>query len=98
MILTLVGIQSALLATMAACQRRAKVLRTLAVQRTDSFGARALARALSAHTRSATKLEHLVAARATAMIREFVQTRAFDQLMLSTITYVKQRVQKGGRP
>ena len=88
MILTLVGIQSALLATMAACQRRANVLRALAVQRTESFGARALTRTLSAHTGAATKVEHLVATRATAMIREFVQTRAFDQLMLSTITYV----------
>jgi stage V sporulation protein SpoVS len=81
---------------MAACRKRAAVLRSLAIQRSDSPGIRALSQAVSRKTQTATRIERTVAVKATALIRGFVQTSTFDELVLVGIAEIKRHLQKGG--
>ena len=96
MMLTVLGVQSALLASMAACRKRAAVLKTLTVRSQESAPIRALSRALSARAQSTTTVERMVAAKAATLIRGFVQTTAFDQAVLSAVAHIRARVKKGG--
>jgi hypothetical protein len=96
MMLTIVGVQSALLATMAACRKRAAVLKTPTVQSRESAPVRALARVLSDRVQSTTTMERMVAAKAATLIRQFVQTTAFDQAVLSAVAHIRARIKKGG--
>jgi hypothetical protein len=90
MIATLAGIESALLLAMARCRKRAAVLRSLAAKRPDSAGIRALTRNLSLRTRS-TAMDRMLATKAAALIRSFVHTGAFDQLVLSTVARIRSQ-------
>ena len=94
--LTILGVQSALLATMARCRKRAAVIKTLTVQSRESAPVRALARVLSDRVQSTTSMERLVAAKAATLIRQFVQTTAFDQVVLSAVAHIRARAKKGG--
>jgi len=96
MMLTILGVQSALLATMARCRKRAAVIKTLTVQSRESAPVRMLSRAISARTQSATIMERIVAAKAATLIRGFVQTTAFDQIVLTAVARISARVKKGG--
>jgi hypothetical protein len=91
MIETLLGIESALLVVMARCRKRAAVLRSLAAKRPDSAGIRALTRSLANRTRSTTNMERMLAKKFAQLIRDFVHTGAFDQLILSAIAYIRAR-------
>jgi len=93
---TILGVQSALLATMARCRKRAAVIKTLTVQSRESAPVRALARVLSDRVRSTTTMERMLAAKATSLIRQFVQTTAFDQTVLSAVAHIRVRIKKGG--
>lgn len=90
MIATLAGIESALLLAMARCRKRAAVLRSLAAKRPDSAGLRALTRSLAIRTRS-TAMDRMLATKAAALIRSFVHTGAFDQLVLSTVARIRSQ-------
>ncbi len=96
MMLTILGVQSALLATMARCRKRAAVIQTLTVRSRESAPVRALARVLSDRVRSTTTMERMLAAKATSLIRQFVQTTAFDQTVLSAVAHIRARIRKGG--
>jgi hypothetical protein len=96
MMFTILGVQSALLATMARCRKRAAVIKTLTVQSRESAPVRALARVLSDRARSTTSMERMVAAKAATLIRQFVQTSAFDQIVLSAVARIRARIRKGG--
>jgi PIN domain nuclease of toxin-antitoxin system len=96
MMLTIVGVQSALLATMAACRKRAAVLKTLTIRSRESAPVRVLARVLSERALSTTTMERMVAAKAVTLIRGFVHTTAFDQVVLSAVAHIRARVKKGG--
>ena len=89
MIETLLGIESALLVVMARCRKRAAVLRSLAAKRPDSAGIRALTRSLANRTRSTTNMERRLAMKIAALVRDFVHTGAFDQLILSIIARLR---------
>jgi len=89
MMLTILGVQSALLATMAACRKRTAVIKTLTARSRESAPVRMLSRAISARAQNTTTMERLVAAKAANLIREFVQTTAFDQLVLSAIARIR---------
>jgi hypothetical protein len=93
MMLTVLGVQLALLATMATCRKRAAVIKALTVQSRESAPVRMLSRALSARVQSTT-LERLVAAKAATLIRGFVQTTAFDKLIISAVKHLRARVKK----
>jgi hypothetical protein len=41
-------------------------------------------------------MERLVAAKAATLIRQFVQTTAFDQVVLSAVAHIRARAKKGG--
>jgi len=89
MIAALMGIESALLIAMTRCRKRAAVLRSLAAKPPDSAGIRALTRRLANRTRSTTNMERMLATKVSALIRSFVQTGAFDQLILSAIARIR---------
>ena len=95
MIATFAGIESALLLAMARCRKRAAVLRSLAAKRPDPATIRALTRSLALRTQS-TAMDRMLATKAAALIRRFVQTGAFDQLILSAIAHLRARVTKRG--
>jgi hypothetical protein len=93
----MLGLQSILLATLVAIRRRAAVLQALAVRPTNSFLSRAAVRALASSSAArATTLERMLAEKAAHLVRSFVQTAAFDQLLLTGITYVRARIRRGG--
>ena len=96
MMLTVVGVQSALLATMAACRKRAAVVKTLTARSRESAPVRVLTRVLSDRVQSTTTMERMVAAKAATLIREFVQTTAFDQVIISAVAHIRARAKKGG--
>jgi hypothetical protein len=96
MMLTILGVQSALLATMTACRKRTAVIKTLTARSRESAPVRMLSRAISARAQSTTTMERMVAAKATTLIRGFVQTTAFDQAVLSAVAHLRARVKKGG--
>lgn len=96
MMLTILGVQSALLAAMAACRERAAVLKTLTAQPRESAPVRMLSHALARPAQSTTKLEQIVAAKATTLIRGFVQTTAFDRAVVTAIAHIRSRIKKGG--
>lgn len=89
MIETLLGIESALLIAMARCRKRAAVLRSLAAKHPDSAGIRALTRGIANRTRSTTSMERRLATKVAQLIRDFVHTGAFDQLILSIISRLR---------
>lgn len=91
MIPAMMGIESALLIAMARCRKRAAVLRSLAARRPDSAGIRALSRSIANRTRSTTTMERMLAKKLAQLIRDFVKTGAFDQLIISAIAYVRTR-------
>jgi hypothetical protein len=41
-------------------------------------------------------MERMLAAKATSLIRQFVQTTAFDQTVLSAVAHIRVRIKKGG--
>jgi hypothetical protein len=96
MMLTIVGVQSALLATMAACRKRAAVVKALTERSRESAPIRVLTRVLSDRTQSTTTMERVVAAKAATLIRGFVQTTVFDQVVLTAVTHIRALAKKGG--
>jgi hypothetical protein len=96
MIGTLLGIESTLLVAMARCRKRAAVLRSLAARRLDSPSIRALTRSIAMHTRNTTTMDRVLATKAATLIRSFVQTTAFDQLVLSAVAHIRARGIKRG--
>jgi hypothetical protein len=94
MIEILVGIESALLIAMERCRKRAAVLKTLTVRSRESAPVRIIARALAARAQSTTTMERVVAAKAATLIRGFVQTTAFDQLILSAIARIRSQCRR----
>jgi len=95
MMLTILGVQSALLATMARCRKRAAVIQTLTVRSRESAPIRALARVLSDRVQSTTSMERMIAAKAASLIRQVVQTSAFDQVVLSAVAHIRAQIRKG---
>jgi hypothetical protein len=96
MMLTIIGVQSALLATVAACRKRAAVLKTPTIRSRESAPVRVLARVLSERALSTTTMERVVAAKAATLIRGFVHTTAFDQVVLNAVAHIRARAKKGG--
>jgi len=78
----------------AALYRSRAVSKTLTIKPRDSAPARALARVLSNRVQSTTKLERIVANKATTVVRRFVQTSAFEQAVLSTVAHIRTRIKK----
>ena len=89
--LTIVGVQSALLATMAACRKRAAVVKTLTARSRESAPVRVLTRVLSDRVQSTTAIERVVAAKAATLIRGFVQSTAFDQAVLAVVARIRSQ-------
>jgi hypothetical protein len=54
-----------------------------------------LTRAISARVQSVSTMERMVAAKATHLIRGFVQTTAFDQVVLTAVAHIRARAKKG---
>jgi hypothetical protein len=96
MITTFLAAQSALALAMARARKRASVIRTITLGSADSAPLRLLSRSLLAHTRAATRFERLLARQLANTIREFVQSGAFEALVLTAITRILSRILRGG--
>jgi hypothetical protein len=91
MMLTVLGVQSALLATMASCRKRAAVIKALTVQSRESAPVRMLSRAISARAQNSTTMERMIAAKTATLIRGFVQSTAFDQAVLAAVARIRSQ-------
>jgi hypothetical protein len=94
--ITFLSAEAALLAAAAACRKRAKVLRSLAVHSPDYPGIRLLTRTLGKHTVDANAFDRRAAARTASLIREFVHTDGFETLLASGIAYLRGQLRKRG--
>jgi hypothetical protein len=94
MMLSVLGVQSALLAVMATCRKRTAVLKTLTVQSRGSAPVRMFSRAISARAQNATTMERMIAAKTATLIRGFVQTTAFDQAVLAVVARIRSQCLK----
>jgi len=88
--------QSALAVAIARARRRANVIRTMTLGKMDSAPLRLLSRTVLAHSRAASRFERALARHLARTAREFVQSGAFETLLLSAITQVISRIRKGG--
>jgi hypothetical protein len=96
MITAVLAAQSALALTLARARKRACVIRTMSLGGADSAPLRLVSRSLLAHSQRATRLERAVAKHLATALRGFVQSGAFEALLLAAITRVLSRILKGG--
>ena len=97
MITAFLAAQSALAITLARARKRANVIRTMSLGGgADSAPLRLLSRSLVAHTQRATRFERTLAKHLAITLRDFVQSGAFEALLLAGITRILSRILKGG--
>ena len=96
MITAFLAAQSTLAIALARARKRASVIRTMSLGGADSAPLRLLSRSLVAHTQRATRFERVVAQHLATTVRDFVQSGAFEALLLAAITRTVSRIQKGG--
>jgi hypothetical protein len=96
MITAFLAAQSALALTLARARKRASVVRTMSLGGADSAPLRLLSRSLIAHTQRASRLERALAKHLAITVRDFVQSGAFEALLLAGITRILSRILKGG--
>jgi hypothetical protein len=95
MITALLAAESAIAVGIARARKRASVIRTMALDMTDSASFRWLSRALSAQTGVSTRFERVLATHLATALRSFVRSSAFELLLLMAIGRVRSRM-KGG--
>jgi hypothetical protein len=96
MITAFLATQSALALALARARKRASVIRTMSLGGVDSAPLRLLSRSLIDHSQRATRFERALARRLATTLRNFVQSGAFEALLLAAITRILSRIQKGG--
>ncbi len=96
MITVFLAAQSALALTLARARKRASVIRTMSLGGADSAPLRLLSRSVISHTQRATRFERALARHLSSAIREFVQSGAFEAVLLAAITRIVFRIKKGG--
>ena len=83
------------LAITAACYNSRAVSKALTLKSRESAPVRMLTRAISARVQSVSTMERMVATKAASLIRGFVQTTAFDQVVLTAVAQIRARAKKG---
>ncbi len=97
MISVFLAVESAFVAAVAARRKRAAITNSLNPKPPDPVPVQLLTRRLSRYTELTTPLQQMIAKHVTALIRDFVHTGAFDQLVLSAVTRIRtQLLRKGG--
>lgn len=97
MITAFLAAQSTLALTLARARKRASVIRTMSLGGgADSAPLRLLSRSVIARTQRATRFERALAKHLATSLRDFVQSGAFEALLLAGITRILSRVLKGG--
>ena len=96
MITALLAAESAIAVGIARARKRASVIRTMALDMTDSTSFRWLSRTLTAQTRVSTRFERILATHLATALRSFVRSNAFELLLLMAIGRVRSRILKGG--
>ena len=96
MITIFLAAQSALALTLARARKRASVIRTMSLGGADSAPLRLISRSVISHTQRATRFERALARHLATTVRDFVQSGAFEALLLAGITRILSRILKGG--
>ena len=96
MITAFLAAQSAMALALARARKRASVIRTMSLSGADSAPLRLLSRSVRSHTQRATRFERALAKHLAATLRSFVQSGAFEALLLAAITRILSRILKGG--
>ncbi len=96
MIATLLAIESAIAVGIVRARKRASVIRTMALDMTESGPFKWLSRTLAAQTGVSTRFERLLATHLATALRSFVRSNAFELLLLTIIGRVRSRILKGG--
>ena len=96
MMATFLAAQSALAVALARARNRSRVIRTITLGGSDSAPLRLLSRSVVAQTERAGRMERALAKHLAAVVRNFVQSSAFEAVLLAAITQIVFRIKKGG--
>ena len=95
MIAALLAIESLIALGIVRARKRASVIRTMALDMTDSGPFQWLSRSLATQTQVSTRFERILATHLASVLRSFVRSNAFELLLLMVIGRVRSRM-KGG--
>ncbi len=96
MIAALLAVESAIAIGIVRARKRASVIRTMALDMTDSGPFQWLSRTLATQTRVSTRFERVLATHLATALRTFVRSNAFELVLLAVIGRVRSRILKGG--